>query len=75
MTHGRLGPTPTHYAEGPVTDVSSSQEGGSKSPPQPKQRFADPHLVTYGDIRQIAEAVGMVGATDTGGMSSMVKTR
>jgi hypothetical protein len=66
---------PTHYAEGTVTDVSSSQEGGSKSAPQPKQRFADPHLVTYGDIRQIAEAIGTVGAADSATMGMAVKTR
>jgi hypothetical protein len=54
-----------------VTDVPSSQEGDSKSAPQPKQPFADPHLVTYGDVRQIAEAVGMVGAPD----AMMAKTR
>jgi hypothetical protein len=58
-----------------VTDVPSSQEGDSKSAPQPKQRFVDPHLVTYGDVRQIAEAIGNVGSPDTGGMGMSVKTR
>jgi hypothetical protein len=58
-----------------MTDAPQSQEGPSANTPQPKKPFADPQLVTYGDIRQIAESVGMVGAMDMGGMSMMTKTR
>jgi hypothetical protein len=42
---------------------------------QPKKPFAEPRLVVYGDIQKITNAVGKVGATDTGGMGTSVKTR
>ena len=44
--------------------------------PEPKKPFTDPKLVVYGDIQQITQSVGMIGALDSamtkGGMS---KTR
>ena len=42
---------------------------------EPKKPFKDPHLVVYGDIQKITNAVGMVGGTDTGGKGTNVKTR
>jgi hypothetical protein len=45
------------------------------SDPQPKKPFADPHLVVYGDIQKITNAIGKVGSADTGGMGQLVKTR
>ena len=43
--------------------------------PQPKKPFHDPHLVVYGDIQKITNAIGKVGNVDTGGMGVNVKTR
>ena len=57
-----------------MANESQFQEGnGSVS--QPKKAFSDPHLVTYGDIRQITNAIGKVGAADAGGKGKTVKTR
>ena len=45
------------------------------SEPQPKKPFVEPHLVVYGDIQEITQAIGKVGSPDTGGMGTNVKTR
>jgi hypothetical protein len=41
----------------------------------PKKPFVDPHLVVYGDIKELTQAVGKVGSPDTGGVGQKVKTR
>jgi hypothetical protein len=43
--------------------------------PQPKKPFTDPHLVVYGDIQKITNAIGKVGSADAGAMGTAVKTR
>ena len=39
--------------------------------PEPKKPFTDPKLVVYGDIQQITQSVGKVGALDAAGMAQM----
>ena len=43
--------------------------------PEPKKPFTDPKLVVYGDIQQITQSVGKIGAGDGMGQGSMSKTR
>ena len=52
---------------------------------EPKKPFTDPKLVVYGDIQQITQSVGTVGALDAQGlmaaqmggapMGAMIRTR
>ena len=45
------------------------------SEPQPKKPFTEPHLVVYGDIQEVTQAIGKVGSPDVGGNGQMIKTR
>ena len=44
---------------------------GAMDSPEPKKPFTDPKLVVYGDIQQITQSVGKVGALDAAGMAQM----
>lgn len=43
--------------------------------PKPKRPFADPIMVFYGDIQQVTQSVGRMGAMDSGTMLLITKTR
>ena len=59
-------------------DPQSPKAHTQKEPsdPQPKKPWTDPKLVRYGDIQQITQSVGMIGALDSAmTMGAMSKTR
>ena len=39
--------------------------------PEPKKPFTDPKLVVYGDIQQVTQSVGKIGALDAAGLIAM----
>jgi hypothetical protein len=47
----------------------------SDTKPQPKKPFSEPHLVVYGDIQEVTQAIGKVGAADGGTKANKTKTR
>jgi len=47
----------------------------SQNPRPVKKKYAKPQLLTYGDIREITQNVGNMGAGGDGGMGMNNKTR
>ncbi len=52
----------------------TSEPGDSDEVVPPKKPYESPRLDVYGDIREIARSVGMMGKMD-GGFLRMTKTR
>ena len=64
-----------HRAEASCEERPNDEEaGGSDEVVPPKKPYESPRLDVYGDIREIARSVGMMGKRD-GGHLRMTKTR